>query len=58
LRINGYDEIQPVIVHPSLDLCLKRNAARDRKVPEDVIRRMWNSIDQNFISILSEFDTP
>jgi predicted kinase len=58
LHINGYDEIQPVIVHPSLDCCLKQNAARDRQVPEDVIRRMWNSIDQNFISILSEFDTP
>lgn len=33
-----------VFVNTSLDDCLKRNAARKRKVPEEVIYRMYNNL--------------
>jgi predicted kinase len=33
-----------IYVSTSLDDCLKRNAARERKVPEEVIYRMYNNI--------------
>lgn len=33
-----------VFVNTSLDDCLERNAARERKVPEEVIYRMYHSL--------------
>lgn len=33
-----------VFVNTSLDECLKRNAARERKVPEEVIYRMYHNL--------------
>jgi predicted kinase len=33
-----------IFVSTSLDDCLKRNAARKRKVPEEVIYRMYNNL--------------
>jgi len=32
-----------VLVRTDLETCLERNAKRDRHVPEDVIRRMWQA---------------
>lgn len=45
-----------VVVPTPLEECLARNAARERKVPEDVIRRMASqyeepTLDEGFISI-------
>ena len=33
-----------VFVNTPLDVCLKRNAVRERKVPEEVIYRMYHSL--------------
>lgn len=41
----GYDRIVALYFDVPLDVCLARNASRDRHVPENVIRRMANSIE-------------
>ena len=43
MRINGVEMIA-VYVNTPLELCLERQNLRDRKVPEDVIRRMHNNL--------------
>lgn len=40
----GYD-ITIVTVHPPIEVCKARNAARERQVPEHVIDRMWQAIE-------------
>jgi len=39
----GY-EVQAVFFDVPLDVCLQRNARRDRKVPEDIMRRMASKL--------------
>lgn len=38
----------------SLTECLRRNGLRERKVPEDVIRRMYNTLHGNLHLIVEE----
>ena len=46
LRSLGYD-IHMVFVNTSLDVALKRNAARPRKVPENILTNSWKSVQSN-----------
>lgn len=51
----GFEQIVPVLVHPSLNTCLERNRKRDRNVPQRVVIAMWETIEQNKMSINKEF---
>jgi hypothetical protein len=44
LKDHGYDEVDLVVVIKPLEVCLRQNAERDRKVPEEVIERMHSSL--------------
>lgn len=49
----GYD-VEAVIVNPSLETCLRRNASRSRKVPEHVIRTMHEILNNSLKNIYNE----
>jgi predicted kinase len=36
-----------VFVNTDLEVALKRNANRDRKVPEDIVKKAWQEVNQN-----------
>ena len=36
--------VSVIVVHPSLEICLKQNQQRDRHVPEDAIRECYEEI--------------
>ena len=42
----GYDTYM-VFVNTSLDVALQRNAKRARSVPESIVTRSWNAVQQN-----------
>ena len=42
----GYDTYM-IFVNTSLDVALKRNAARPRKVPENILNNSWKSVQSN-----------
>ena len=42
----GYDTYM-IFVNTSLDVALKRNAARPRKVPENILTNSWKSVQSN-----------
>ena len=42
----GYDTYM-VFVNTSLDVALQRNANRPRSVPESIVTRSWNAVQQN-----------
>tara|TARA_R100000742_G_C4268132_1_gene86444 strand:- start:568 stop:1233 length:666 start_codon:yes stop_codon:yes gene_type:complete len=42
----GYD-CYMIFVNTSLDVALKRNAARDRTVDPDLVKKSWNTVQQN-----------
>ena len=46
LRELGYD-CYMVFVNTSLEIALERNAARPRKLPEDMVTLMWEEVQQN-----------
>jgi len=46
LKNIGYD-IHMVFVNTSLDVALERNARRPRSVPEDIVKKSWNQVQQN-----------
>lgn len=54
LRDFGYTEIELVVVNRPLETCLKQNSARDRKVPEEVIERMHNSLAASLTNVANE----
>lgn len=54
LRDFGYTEIELVVVDRPLETCLKQNAARDRKVPEEVIERMHSSLAASLTNVANE----
>ena len=40
-------DVEVAIVNPTLDVCLARNAARDRQVPEDVLIKMYKRLQDS-----------
>ena len=46
LQRQGYD-CYMVFVNTDLDVALERNAKRDRKVPEDIVKKSWKEVNQN-----------
>ena len=46
LKQLGYD-CYMVFVNTDLEVALKRNAKRDRKVPEDIVKKAWQEVNQN-----------
>ena len=46
LKQLGYDTYM-IFVNTSLDVALKRNAARPRKVPENILTNSWKSVQSN-----------
>lgn len=46
LRSLGYD-CYMVFVNTSLDVAQERNAARTRKLPKDMVKQMWDEVQQN-----------
>lgn len=54
LRDFGYTEIELVVVDLPLETCLTQNAARDRKVPEEVIERMHKSLAASLSNVANE----
>ena len=36
-----------IFVNTSLDVALERNAKRPRSVPEDIVKKSWNQVQQN-----------
>jgi predicted kinase len=54
LKSYGYDKIEAVVVNPTVETCLKRNASRLRKVPEHVIRTMHQKLNASLKNIHDE----
>ena len=46
LKQLGYD-VHMIFVNTSLDVALERNAKRPRSVPEDIVKKSWNQVQQN-----------
>ena len=46
LKQLGYD-VHMIFVNTSLDVALERNARRPRSVPEDIVKKSWNQVQQN-----------
>jgi len=46
LKQIGYD-VHMIFVNTSLDVALERNAKRPRSVPEDIVKKSWNQVQQN-----------
>ena len=46
MRALGYD-CYMVFVNTSLEVAQQRNAARDRKLPKDMVEKMWGEVQQN-----------
>jgi predicted kinase len=54
LKSYGYSKIEAVVVNPTVETCLKRNASRLRKVPEHVIRTMHEKLNASLKNIYDE----
>ena len=54
LNSYGYNKVVAVVVDKPLDVCLRQNASRDRKVPEHVIKTMHNSLQASLKNITNE----
>ena len=46
LKQIGY-AVHMIFVNTSLDVALERNAQRPRSVPEDIVKKSWNQVQQN-----------
>ena len=42
----GYDTYM-IFINTSLDVALERNAKRDRKLPEDIVKKIWQNVQKN-----------
>lgn len=42
----GYDTYM-IFVNTSLDVALERNQKRDRKLPDELVKQMWDAVQQN-----------
>lgn len=54
LNSYGYSKVIAVVIDRSLAVCLRQNASRDRKVPEEVIERMHSSLQATLKNITNE----
>ena len=54
LQSYGYTHIEAVVCNPPLETCLERNRRRSRNVPEHVLKRMYEGLQQSLKSILDE----
>ena len=54
LKSFGYNHIIAIVLHPTLETCLSRNASRKRVVPEHVVSKMHKSIAGSMYSIFME----
>jgi len=54
LNSYGYSEVEAVVVNPSVETCLKRNASRSRKVPEHVIRTIHQKLNASLKNLYNE----
>jgi predicted kinase len=54
LRSYGYDNIEAVVVNPSLATCLARNFQRSRNVPDYVIKEMHGKLQSSLRNIYDE----
>jgi len=54
LRSYGYDDIEAVVVNPSLAICLARNFRRKRVVPDYVVKEMHAKLQQSIQNIEAE----
>jgi predicted kinase len=54
LKSYGYSKVEAVVVNPTVETCLKRNASRSRKVPEHVIRTMHQKLNASLKNIYNE----
>ncbi len=54
LNSYGYCKITAVVLDKPLAVCLRQNASRDRKVPEEVIERMHASLQASLKNITNE----
>lgn len=56
-RANGADAVQGLFVATSLGVAEERNALRERRVPEEVVKRMHGSLRDEPPSVLDGFDS-
>lgn len=54
LNEHGYTEIDLVVVVKPLQVCLRQNSERDRKVPEEVIERMHEGLLASLPNVINE----
>jgi predicted kinase len=54
LRSLGWETVNAVVVHPSLDTCLFRNAMRSRVVPRHYITEMHKRVEKSLRKIEQE----
>lgn len=50
----GYSDVSAVVINPPLETCLRQNASRARKVPEEVIQKMHSSLQASLRHIYEE----
>lgn len=50
----GYDTFM-VFVHTDLDVALKRNEERPRRLPDDLVKKSWNEVQSNLASFQGLF---
>lgn len=54
LEALGYDTLM-IFVNTSLEVALQRNKSRERKVPEDLVKKFWMAVQQNMGYYQKEF---
>jgi predicted kinase len=54
LNSYGYFDVRAIVINPPLEVCLERNAGRERKVPEHVIEKMHSSLQASLRGIDGE----
>lgn len=54
LNSYGYSKVTALVVNPPLEVCLRQNAGRTRKVPEHVIQRMHNALQASVRGVEKE----
>jgi predicted kinase len=58
LQSYGYTEIEGIVLRTPLEVCLRQNSQRSRKVPEHVIRQMHSDLQNSLKNIDTEdFDS-
>lgn len=58
LRSYGYDRVEAIVMETTLERCIERNANRNRKVPEHIIKQMHSDLTHSLQTITEEdFDS-